>query len=601
MRDTILWYGCATPAEGAAYTPPGADVPEDAMRETRVEHRRDRQIRQLLRRYIRLFRAMHVAIWELDVSAVGPILESLGAHDADAVRRHFATHPDVLRGLTRAIPIERANAQAIALFGLDATALGSLAGVWPDESLPVLADAIVAAVEGRLGYSSEASLRAVSGAPVDVLLSACLGREDVKRGTVVLGLIDISDRTRATEALRQAKERYEYLFQYMPIALWQIDARALVDTFNNLRAQGVEDLGRYLDAHPGFLEHLMDALRVDEVNQHAVHLFGARDAAQLRETMRYWAESPGTFRRAMEARYRGETVFQEEARFRTLDGRLVDALFTAARPGPPDRLNASIIGLIDVTERTRAQERLRQVQSDLAHTTRVSMLGELVASIAHEINQPLAAIIANGGAGIRWLDRPQPELQEALALLQRIVADADRAADIIRNIRAMAARRDPALRPLEFAGVVRESSAFLKHEFRTHNVTVLEEIGDDLPEIEGDRTQLQQVLVNLLLNAVQAMAGDSLRRILRIRARRAGRVLQCSLEDSGPGIPEDDLPNLFESFFTTKPDGLGMGLAICRSIVESHGGNLEADNASELGGARFTISLPSSPADGNPR
>jgi C4-dicarboxylate-specific signal transduction histidine kinase len=332
-----------------------------------------------------------------------------------------------------------------------------------------------------------------------------------------------------------------------------------------------------------------------------VQLYGARDADQLRGTTRYWDESPGTFRRAMEARFRGEAVFQEEARFRTLDGRLVDALFTAARPGPPDRLNASIIGLNDVTERTRAQERLRRVQAELAHAARVSLLGELVASIAHEINQPLAAIIANGGAGIRWIDRPQPELRETLTLLQRIVVDAERAAQIIRNIRAMATRREPELKPLEFADVVRESTAFLQHEFKAHNVTVRLALDETLPAIAGDRTQLQQVLVNLVLNAVQAMAGDSLRRILRIRAWRAGDgALQCSLEDSGPGIAEDDLPNMFDSFFTTKADGLGMGLAISRSIVEAHGGQLTADNASELGGARFLLRLPASdPQTGN--
>jgi signal transduction histidine kinase len=550
---------------------------------------------------MRLARAMQVAILELDVSAAVPLLATLGMRDADEVRRHLASRPGFVHELARAMPIARANAQAAVLLGRSVQAPGTLAQVLAEESLPVLAEAIVAANEGRRGFSGEARLQSASGARIDVLVSACLNPREVREGRVVVGLLDVSDRMRTTEVLRQAKERYEHLFQYMPIALWQLDASAVADTFKQLRSQGVTDLGQYLDAHPGFLERLMDALRVEEVNQYAVQLYGARDADQLRGTTRYWDESPGTFRRAMEARFRGEAVFQEEARFRTLDGRLVDALFTAARPGPPDRLNASIIGLIDVTERTRAQERLRRVQAELAHAARVSLLGELVASIAHEINQPLAAIIANGGAGIRWIDRPQPELRETLTLLQRIVADAERAAQIIRNIRAMATRREPELKPLEFADVVRESTAFLQHEFKAHNVTVRLALDETLPAIAGDRTQLQQVLVNLVLNAVQAMAGDSLRRILRIRAWRAGDgALQCSLEDSGPGIAEGDLPNLFDSFFTTKADGLGMGLAISRSIVEAHGGQLTADNASELGGARFLLRLPASaPQPGN--
>jgi len=590
-------HGMAVDVAWAPWREAGGNVVGvvETGRRMRLERQRDRRLRLLERRYGTLFRAMNAAFWELDVSAARRLLKDLGVDSADELRR---PGPDLARELASAIRITDLNDVSTALFGEVQGEGRALSAFLPDESLPAFTDAVAAALLGRSGYSCQLRLRGASIQDVDVLLSACLAPDGLRQGTVTVGLIDMSDRVAATEELRRAKERYEYLFQYMPIALWQLNAEAVVEKFNALRAEGVTDLGRYLDAHPALLDELMDTLRVEEVNQSAVTLWGARDAEELRSVTRNWDESPGTFRRAMEARYRGEPVFQEEARFRTLDGRIVDALFTAARPGPPDRLNASIVGLIDITERTRAQQHLRRLQSEMAHATRISLLGELVASIAHEINQPLAAIIANGGAGLRWLDRPQPELQETTALLHRIVADPDRAADIIRRIRAMAAHREPELKRLDFSGVVREAVAFLQHEMRAHNATVLLDLDDDLPDVLGDRTQLQQVLVNLALNALQAMSGDRLRRVIRIRAsRRREGGIQWSVEDSGPGVAESDLGSVFESFFSTKPDGLGIGLAMCRRIVEAHGGAIDVDNDSGFGGARFRAWLPAADGD----
>jgi PAS domain S-box-containing protein len=257
--------------------------------------------------------------------------------------------------------------------------------------------------------------------------------------------------------------------------------------------------------------------------------------------------------------------------------------------------------LMDITDRLRTEERLRQVQADFAHSARISLLGELAASIAHEVNQPLCAIETNGETGLRWLDRAEPNVPETRETLQRIVDDARRGADIITRIRSIAAGRKPERAALSLHKVIEEAIAFLRHELVSRNVSVSLDLAPMLPEIAGDRIQLQQVIVNLTINAAQAMErSDSGTRALRIATglSESGTLL-CTFEDAGPGITPEDLEGLSYSFRTTKEAGMGMGLRISRSIIEAHGGQIRADNGSVLGGARFSIELPV-PAKGSP-
>jgi PAS domain S-box-containing protein len=200
----------------------------------------------------------------------------------------------------------------------------------------------------------------------------------------------------------------------MPIAMWQVDGRGLADLLNGLRAAGVTDLGTYLDQEPNFLLRMMDALVVEEVNEQAIKMFGATERSQLLGSSTfYWQRRPDTFRRAMESRFRGLPTFQEETKFITLDGREIDVLFTAARPESIGERGISLGGAIDITDRIRAEERLQQVRADFALAARLSMLGEVAASIAHEINHPLAAVRTNGETGLRWLDRLEPNVPKA--------------------------------------------------------------------------------------------------------------------------------------------------------------------------------------------
>ena len=238
-------------------------------------------------------------------------------------------------------------------------------------------------------------------------------------------------------------------------------------------------------------------------------------------------------------------------------------------------------------------EALAKAQSELAHVTKVIGLDVLTASIAHEVNQPLSAIIANGESNLRWLARGEPDIEKVLLLTKRVVADARRASEIIERIRDMTSRQTPKQQLLSIDDVINESLGFLYHELQEKGIAVSVELTPGLPQIVGDRTQLQQVIVNLTINAVQAMTGhEAAHRRISVRTMLSDpETVRCCIEDSGPGIDPEHFPHLFDSFFTTKETGMGIGLAICQSIVEAHGGSIRASNESALGGACFSFDV----------
>ena len=252
----------------------------------------------------------------------------------------------------------------------------------------------------------------------------------------------------------------------------------------------------------------------------------------------------------------------------------------------------------DVTQRRLSEEALNKARSELTHATRVMGLGVLTATIAHEVKQPIGAIFTNAESSVRWLTRAEPDIEKAVALTNRVIADARRASEIVDRIRGMASHRAPEQKPFSLEGVINESLNFLRHELQLKGIVISLDLRRDLPQVVGDRTQLQQVIVNLVVNAVQAMTKNaSTDRGISLGAQLSDlKTVCCVVEDSGPGIDPEHLSRLFDSFFTTKDTGMGLGLAICRSIVESHGGRIRADNGSALGGARFSFDLPTAQA-----
>jgi signal transduction histidine kinase len=285
--------------------------------------------------------------------------------------------------------------------------------------------------------------------------------------------------------------------------------------------------------------------------------------------------------------------FQCDFRIVTPDG-ATRQLHSLGRLSADGAQGPEFIGtVIDVTERRLAEEALRSAVTDLERAARLSTMGQLTASIAHEINQPLAAIATNADACLLWLDAQPPDLDEARQAATRVVRSAHRAGDIIKSVRALTRKSAPEMVPLDLNEVIREVIVLMGAEFRRHGVRVETSLQPDLDTVNGDRVQLQQVVLNLIMNGIEAMAdcADGRRRLqIRSANDESGRAL-VAIGDSGPGIDAAQTDRLFEAFFTTKPGGMGMGLSICRSIVEAHGGRLWA-SANLPNGAVFQFTLP---------
>jgi len=251
-----------------------------------------------------------------------------------------------------------------------------------------------------------------------------------------------------------------------------------------------------------------------------------------------------------------------------------------------------LVHALDITERKEAAEALLTVQADLAHAARVSTMGELTATMAHEINQPLAAVVTNGEAALRWLRRPAPDLGEATDALGRVVTNGRRAGEIVARIRGFLAKSPPRHESLDLAEMIGEAAQLLERELARHAVILRQENEPGLPRVRGDRLQLQQVVVNLMVNGIQAMAAIRDRpRVLTVRtSRQEDGPVRVDVADTGEGIRPEALERVFQPFYTTKSNGMGMGLAICRSTVEAHGGRLWVSDAGP--GAVFHVLLP---------
>src|SRR5262249_36979369 len=256
--------------------------------------------------------------------------------------------------------------------------------------------------------------------------------------------------------------------------------------------------------------------------------------------------------------------------------------------------------VLDLTERKRAEaearesdRRFSEVQRALTHASRAATMGQLTASIAHEVKQPITATITNAWAALRWLDREPPDLGEVRQTLAHVIKAAVRASDVVERIRDLIKKAPPRKASLGINEAIREVIELTRAEAVKNDVSVQVQLADGLPRIEGDRVQLQQVILNLIVNGIEAMSRiDRETRELRISTETiAGGCVLVAVRDSGPGLAPGTLEQIFEPFQTTKPDGLGLGLSICRSIIEAHGGQLWA-SGNEPRGALFQFTLP---------
>ncbi len=254
--------------------------------------------------------------------------------------------------------------------------------------------------------------------------------------------------------------------------------------------------------------------------------------------------------------------------------------------------------VMNVTDTREAEHALQEAMAELAHVTRLTTLGELTASIAHEVNQPLGAVVANGEACLRWINRDTPDLEEVRSAVTRIIADGRRASDVVRRIRSLSKKSDLQITRVDLNEIVNEALMMLQREIFAHRIALQLNAATGLPPVLGDRVQLQQVLINLLINAIQAMSSPDTRPRELTVTTSVDDLAQVNVivRDSGPGIDPESASRLFEAFFTTKANGVGMGLSICRSIIEAHRGRIWAvPNPGR--GAVFEFSLPSAKQD----
>lgn len=301
------------------------------------------------------------------------------------------------------------------------------------------------------------------------------------------------------------------------------------------------------------------------------------------------------FKSMLEHAVRTRTPFQHEFRVNTPDGKVkhLEVL------GAPDGENIFVGVASDVTERRATEAALRNARAELARVTQATTMGELAASIAHEINQPLASIVSNASASVRWLTRQAPDVAEALGGLREIVNDGRRAGDIVRALQALAKQSAPNMRRLEIDDVIKNVLTLTASEIEQKHVVLTVKLAASEKPVMGDRVQLQQVILNLVMNAVEAMSSiDSRQRILSVTSRmRYPDHVIVSVEDTGHGIQAHDIEHVFDAFFTTKDSGMGMGLAICRSIIAAHKGNLYVV-AGHSTGSRFEFTLPTADVAG---
>ena len=474
-----------------------------------------------------------------------------------------------------------------------------VAQLWPAECREMLAELLAAVLTQGDGRGTQTRALNARGLLRDASDTAWRSLHRDPTGAVHLVISGALTADQTAWELQASEDRYRKLLHHMPTALWQVDARAMGEVFDRLRSEGVTDISAILDTHPELIRLGEEIVHVTEANRAAVLLFRGRNAADLIKPVRYlFAAAPETARRVMVAHFEGRRNYAERARILTFDGQLRDVLFSVTYPAAPEQLDTTFITILDITEQLQTESQLRQLQTDHAHAARISTLDELASSLAHEVKQPLAAIVTNGETSLRWLSRDDPNVAKVKQLTTRMVSSARRANDIIQRIRCMVVKGEPQCTPLDLGDVVEEALLFVRHDVESKAIALSVKTEPGLPNILGDRVQLQQVIVNLLVNSIQALAEAKPTRprieLAVGRSEERGSV-SVSIRDNGPGIADEILDRIFESFFTTKEGGMGIGLAICQTIVTAHDGRLFVSNHAD-GGAHFRFSVPALPA-----
>lgn len=390
----------------------------------------------------------------------------------------------------------------------------------------------------------------------------------------------------------RAEALHDAVFERAGISMWREDWSAAAQEVAALRERGITDIEAHFAGRPEQLRSLCAKVLIRDVNGFTVEEAGAPGKESFIGPLdRLLPHTDRTFVQWLMAFARGDRFFRSEAHITMPDGSVLDTLFAAALPTEFSGFSDVIVTSLDITAYKGEQVKLRAVDAEIARASRISTVGALSASIAHEVNSPLAAALANAQAALRWLQRSDPNVPDAIEAVSAVVSDAKRARDVVARTRAFIANAPVSVARFDAISTARDAIMLVEQELRALGAAVHLQAERNLPAALGDVIQVQQVMTNLLLNAAQAMAPQSTAKEITVSLRKDGDLVCVEIADTGPGIDPQNLERVFNPFYTTKPDGMGMGLAICRNSIASQGGHIWATTAAS-GGAVVHFALP---------
>lgn len=394
-------------------------------------------------------------------------------------------------------------------------------------------------------------------------------------------------------ALRASEARYRNIFNTLAVGIWEHDLAPLRTALRRLRETGVEDLRSYLVQHPEFVRDAQQIVPITDANDTALKLLGVERKEEFFQTLaEILPATGGSFIEFLIAFDEGRSYYQAETEVLDRRGRTIPIIVAITFPPPggeTDRVQAVIL---NIAERRRLQLAFDLAKQDADQALRAAAMGELSASIAHEVNQPLAAIMTSSEAALRWMDHSPPNLDETREALADVLHATRHATGVVKRVRKLVSRNRPETEQVAIDILTTEALRLVHHDLGRMGVTVSAKLAAADALIQADRVLLQQVLVNLVMNAAQAMtAAETPAPTIVVQTRLHGGQAFIDIIDNGPGFDADSAQRAFDAFYTTKAEGMGLGLAICRSTVEAHDGTI-AIISEPSAGARLSISLP---------
>lgn len=446
-------------------------------------------------------------------------------------------------------------------------------------------------VQGRPKLDEAGNVTRYYGGTTDVH-DAMLVREELKRTRVALEELNDTLERRVEERtadLIRTEARYSSLFEVSNMTFAEMDFSATEPILDRLRTEGVTDLAAYMTAHPDTLAATLSLIRTTRVNEALARLMGYESVAELvaNPPAQNAEDGAAVLLRQLEMYYTGAVHIDGRTVLVGKDGITIPVYFTVNRLADGLHLSSHL----DLTEQERIEEMRDAAQEELARANRIATVGAFSASIAHELNQPIASMVMDAQTGLRFLQREAPDLPAAERILQRLTRTAQRVADIVQHTRDSIVGGTRVARTVDLCALAAETTDLLERDLRRAEATLEMELHAEIAEVLGDPVQLQQVLVNLITNAAEAMRDTAGERRITLSVDVGPTEVEVSVADTGPGISAEALDRLFLPFFTTKTKGVGMGLQICRSAIEGMGGTLSVCNR-DAGGAAFTFRLP---------